>query len=63
MTGRCLEMTLLTYQLSHAKTTRLIKVTVKTQVIKLADTAKVGRGLIKQEITITDATNTALLTL
>ena len=27
------------------------------------DTAKVGRGLIKQEITIADATDTALLTL
>ena len=39
------------------------KVTVRAQVIKVADPATVGRSLTKQEITIADSTETALLTL
>lgn len=39
------------------------KVTVRAQVLKIADPAKVGKGLTKQEVTIADATEAALLTL
>ena len=36
------------------------KVTVRAQVIKVADPATVGRGLTKQEVTIADSTEAAL---
>ena len=39
------------------------KITVRAQVIKLADPAQVGRGLTKQEVTIADSTEAAILTL
>ena len=39
------------------------KVTVKAQVIKIADAATVGRNLTKQEVTIADASDAALLTI
>ena len=39
------------------------KITVRAQVIKLADPAQVGQGLTKQEVTIADSTEAAILTL
>ena len=39
------------------------KVTIRAQVVKLAEPAAVGRGLTKQEVTIADSTEAALLTL
>ena len=37
------------------------KVTIRAQVVKLAEPAAVGRGLTKQEVTIADSTEAALL--
>ena len=39
------------------------RVTVRAQVIKVADPEKVGRGLTKREVTIADSTEAAILTL
>ena len=39
------------------------KVTIRAQVVKLAEPAAVRRGLTKQEVTIADSTEAALLTL
>ena len=39
------------------------KVTIRVQVVKLAEPAAVGRGLTKQGVTIADSTEAALLTL
>ena len=39
------------------------KVTIRAQVVKLAEPAAVGRGLTKQEVTIADSTEAAILTL
>ena len=39
------------------------KITVRAQVIKLADPAQVSRGLTKQEVTIADSTEATILTL